>query len=104
MAVAPLVLISALLHALRGLARAAGAARRARLGRGRLALMLAASALLMPLALLARRVRSPRGADALAWAGMLCMGLFSSLFVLTLARDAVLLLAAIADVVMRYCP
>jgi len=55
--------------------------------------MLAASALLMPMALLARRVRRQPLSDRLAWAGALPMGLFSSLFVLTLLRDALLLLA-----------
>jgi predicted MPP superfamily phosphohydrolase len=51
--------------------------------------LLVASALLMPLSLLRRR-----GASALlAWTGMLAMGLFSSLFVLTVLRDAVLLAA-----------
>ena len=62
---------------------------------GLLAAVLVASALLMPMALLARTLRQPL-ADRLAWAGALAMGLFSSLFVLTLLRDAVLLVAAIA--------
>src|SRR3982750_1167991 len=51
------------------------------------------SALLMPMTLLARGVRSQPLSDRLAWAGSLAMGLFSSLFVLTLVREAVLLLA-----------
>jgi len=59
-----------------------------------LCLMLAASAVLLPLALIGRRLRSPRGRTALAWAGMLAMGLFSSLLVFTLLRDALLLAAA----------
>jgi predicted MPP superfamily phosphohydrolase len=81
--------LSALLHLYLGL----------RLGRdlpaGHLAfgLALAVSALLMPLGLLAPRWRSRRHADAVAWAGLLTMGLFSSVFVLTLARDALLLAA-----------
>lgn len=49
------------------------------------------SALLMPLGLMARRVAKPPLADVLSWLGLLCMGLFSSLFVLTLLRDAALL-------------
>jgi predicted MPP superfamily phosphohydrolase len=88
----PLFLISALLHAYvgwrvapdlpgTGLAWAFAAA-------------VAASAALMPMALLARRVRQP-WSDRLAWAGALAMGLFSSLFVLTLGRDALLLTAAL---------
>jgi predicted MPP superfamily phosphohydrolase len=53
--------------------------------------LLAASALLMPLSLIGRNLAWPSGRAALAWSGMLAMGLFSSLFVLTLLRDAVLL-------------
>ncbi|MDP3796252.1 MAG: metallophosphoesterase [Polaromonas sp.] len=49
------------------------------------------SALLMPLGLMARRVARPPLADTLSWLGLLCMGLFSSLLVLTLLRDAALL-------------
>lgn len=58
-----------------------------------LGLLLAASAWLLPLALLGRRLGGPGAGAALAWSGMLAMGLFSSLFVLTVLRD-VLLLAA----------
>jgi len=60
-----------------------------------LAIWLTASALLMPLALLLRRIEGRRLGDALAWAGMLLMGLFSSLFVLTVLRDAGLVVAAL---------
>ena len=58
-----------------------------------LALFLLASAVLVPLGLLARRMlRLPQpAADRLTWAGMLCMGLFSSLLVLTFLRDLLLL-------------
>jgi len=62
-------------------------------GHAAFGVVLAVSAALMPLGLLATRWRSRRFADATAWAGLLAMGLFSSVFVLTLARD-VLLLAA----------
>jgi len=55
--------------------------------------LVVASTLLMPMGLLARRVRTQPLSDRLAWAGSLAMGLFSSLFVLTLLRDALLLLA-----------
>ena len=55
--------------------------------------LLVASAFLMPLGLLSRRVRSQPAADILAWVGLLFMGLFSSLFVLALLRDALLLAA-----------
>ena len=56
-----------------------------------LALVLAASAALVPAGLLARRRLRPPAADRLTWAGMLCMGLFSSLLVLTVLRDLLLL-------------
>jgi predicted MPP superfamily phosphohydrolase len=55
------------------------------------ALLMLGSAVLMPMTLFARRVRSQPLADRLAWAGSLAMGLFSSLFVLTLLRDLALL-------------
>jgi predicted MPP superfamily phosphohydrolase len=55
------------------------------------ALVLLASTILMPLGFLARRMPEPR-ADLLAWAGFFCMGVFSSLLVLTVLRDVVLLL------------
>ncbi|HEX7436991.1 MAG TPA: metallophosphoesterase, partial [Caldimonas sp.] len=59
------------------------------------AALLVASAALMPLGLWARRrIRSQVLSDRLAWVGLLFMGLFSSLFVLTLLRDIVLLLGA----------
>ena len=58
-----------------------------------LAVLLLVSALTLPYGLGARRTGVGRGAVALAWIGLVCMGLFSSLFVLTAARDAGLLLA-----------
>ena len=61
-----------------------------------LGLALAALSLTIPLGLAARRLARPPVADRLAWAGMLALGLFSSLFVFTLLRDLVLLLAALA--------
>ena len=86
----PLVLIVALLHAFVGfrlvpeLATPWGWV----LGVG-----LGLSVVLMPLGLLGSRVLRQPWADRLTWVGMLLMGLFSSLFVLTALRD-VLLLAA----------
>ena len=50
------------------------------------------SALAMPLGLIAGRVAKPPFADVLTWLGLLLMGLFSSLLVLTVLRDAALLL------------
>ncbi|RYY71463.1 MAG: metallophosphoesterase [Comamonadaceae bacterium] len=58
-----------------------------------LALFLVASTVLMPAGLTARRWVKPPAADRLSWAGMLCMGLFSSLLVLALLRELVLLAA-----------
>ncbi len=62
-----------------------------------LACVLFASALLIPVGLMARRIARPPLADRLGWAGLLCMGVFSTLMVLTLLRDAALgLLWAVA--------
>src|SRR5882724_9411175 len=61
-----------------------------------LALLLAASAVLMPMGFYARRARASV-AQYLAWAGLLLMGLFSSLFVLTLLRDVTLAVAHLAQ-------
>ena len=59
--------------------------------------VLAFSALAVPCALLARRLAAAPLADRLSWAGLLCMGLFSSLLVLTLLRDAASALLWLAD-------
>jgi len=64
------------------------------------ALLMLASALLMPMTLLARSVRSQPLADRLAWAGALAMGLFSSLFVLAVLRDVALLALTVAGLVL----
>ena len=61
-----------------------------------LAVILTLSALLTPWGLLARRVRSKRLSELLSWSGLLFMGLCSSLFVLTVMRDAGLLVARLA--------
>ena len=56
---------------------------------------LLASLVLMPLAFMARRIRKQPLSDVLAWAGALCMGWFSSIFVLTVVREVALLAALI---------
>ncbi len=56
--------------------------------------LLVLSTLMIPLSLIARRSHWGKLTETLAWAGMLFMGLFSSLFVLALVRDVALLLAA----------
>jgi len=88
----PLVLLSTLFHAYIGWRLVPAWAGQPAM-QWLLIAVLGASALLMPLSLAARRMRSVRGAAALTWAGLLFMGLFSSLFVLTLLRDAAWLLA-----------
>jgi uncharacterized protein len=59
--------------------------------------MLLVSALLVPQGLLGRQAKTNSWRTALVWTGLLAMGLFSSLLVLTLLRDAVLLAAWIAQ-------
>ncbi len=59
-------------------------------------LWLVASCFLIPLGMLSRRFESHPLGDRVAWAGLLAMGFFSSLLVLTLARD--LLLASLLTV------
>lgn len=58
-------------------------------------LLLLASTLLLPMGLMASRFKRWRGADQLAWAGLLAMGYFSSLLVLTVLRDAALLVLSL---------
>jgi hypothetical protein len=60
-------------------------------------ILLAASALLLPLGLWSRRVRDAALGERLAWVGLWFLGLFSSLLVLTLLRDVILLAAAALD-------
>lgn len=91
----PIYLLSALLHLYVGwrIVPALGAWP---VAQALLAMLLVASTVLMPLGLMARRSVKGPWADRLAWAGLLGMGLFSSLFVLTVLRDVALLLAVIA--------
>lgn len=97
MALAPVLLISLLLHALIGWRIAPDlTALNPTLGTG-LWIALALSALMMPMGLLARRVAKPPLSSVLTWMGLLCMGLFSSLLVLTLLREVLLLGAWLID-------
>jgi len=59
-------------------------------------LLLLASAALVRIGLVAPSLSRTRWSEQLAWAGLLAMGLFSSLFVLTLLRDVVLLVLTLA--------
>jgi uncharacterized protein len=65
-------------------------------GKGIMITALLASCLVMPLALIARSVRHAAWSDRLAWMGLLTTGLFSTLLVLTVSRDVVLLAAVVA--------
>jgi predicted MPP superfamily phosphohydrolase len=89
----PLIFFSALLHLYVGwrIAPELGAAWAALA----FSVLLICSAAVMPLGFFARRIRRRALSDAMAWAGLVFMGLFSSLFVLTLLRDVGLLLGAI---------
>ncbi|QYF93354.1 metallophosphoesterase [Massilia sp. PAMC28688] len=58
-------------------------------------ILLAVLALLVPAGLLGSRLRRHRGSDQLAWMGLVAMGFFSSLLVLTVLRDAGLLIATL---------
>ncbi|HEX2542172.1 MAG TPA: metallophosphoesterase [Caldimonas sp.] len=60
-------------------------------------LLLVASVIAMPYGLRARRRRGSESPDLLAWVALVAMGLFSSLFVLTLVRDVGLLVLAAFD-------
>src|SRR5688500_14811681 len=71
-----------------------------------LALLLMSSAVLIPVAFYGRRLRhrDRATADRLTWAGMLALGLFSMLFVLTVLRDVLLLvlLALPSEIAARW--
>jgi uncharacterized protein len=58
-----------------------------------LSVLLICSAVCIPLGILARHLRPRRLADGLGWAALLFMGLFSSLLVLTVGRDLLLIIA-----------
>ncbi|HSB97273.1 MAG TPA: metallophosphoesterase [Spongiibacteraceae bacterium] len=58
--------------------------------------LLALSCVLLPLGLLARFIPRQPLADRLAWFGLIAMGLFSSLLVLTVLRDVALAVIALA--------
>jgi len=94
MPIVPVLLISFLLHAFVGWRLAPDLmGTHPWLGVGLWALLLL-SALLMPAGFLARRSSRPRLGVFLVWSGFLSMGLFSSLFVLTVLRECLLLVGA----------
>ncbi len=89
-----LIVLSALLHVYVG-ARVLPALATEPAAAFALLILLCSSAACLPLGMLARRVARPPLADVLTWVGLLFMGLFSSLLVLTLLRDLVLLVAGL---------
>jgi uncharacterized protein len=95
----PLFLISSLLHASVGWRVVPALAGFAAFPQGGILFgaLLVVSALLMPMGLVARRFAGGGMAAVLTWLGLIFMGLFSSLFVLTLLRDALLVLAWLAS-------
>ncbi len=94
MAFYPLIFMTALLHAWIGwrLLPALGASAVGGPGQWLFAGLLVLSMVLMPLGLLGSRALRQPWADRFSWIGLLFMGFFSSLLVLTLARDVLLLL------------
>ena len=91
MALAPIWLVSLLLHALIGWrVTPALFAFAAPLGVA-FWVLLALSAALVPMGLFARRLSKPPLSSVLTWLGLLAMGLLSTLMVLTLLREVVLL-------------
>ncbi|MEI8323984.1 MAG: metallophosphoesterase [Betaproteobacteria bacterium] len=95
MPIAPIWFVSVLLHAWVGW-RLGPALSPYPLVQLLLCTLLLACAVLMPMGLLARRVSKGPMTVLLTWLGLLCMGLFSTLFVLTVLRDTLLLLAWVA--------
>jgi len=68
-------------------------------------LWLALSCVLIPMGMLSRRASHPRPwGGAMAWIGLLALGFFSSLFVFTVLRDVVLLIAWIASLLSARVP
>lgn len=97
MALAPLFLLSLVLHALVGWRLLPDLALYAPAAAWLLGGWLLLSTLLVPMGMIALRfVRAPL-AQGLTWAGLVCMGLFSSLFVLMVLRELLLLLERMAQ-------
>jgi predicted MPP superfamily phosphohydrolase len=63
-------------------------------------ILLIISSSLIPLGMLARFIKRQPLSDVLAWVGLLAMGLFSSLLVLTFLRDVVLMLMSLFSKVL----
>ena len=97
MSLTPIVLLLMLLHGWVGWRLAPSLAAWSPPAAVLLWIFLAASLVLMPLAFTGRRRRTGGAlATGATWAGLIGMGLFSTLFVLTLLRDAMLVAALLA--------
>lgn len=91
MALTPLFAFSLLVHALLGWCLMADLALFSSTGALWFGLWILLSAVLMPLGMVALRFVPAPVAQALTWAGLLCMGVFSSLFALMVVRELLLL-------------
>lgn len=91
MALGPITLFSLLLHGLIAWRLLPDLSAGTTLSTEALASILLVSALLIPQGLRRQHATHNTLGTAVTWLGLLCMGLFSSLFVLTLLRDAALL-------------
>jgi predicted MPP superfamily phosphohydrolase len=90
MRLSPLIVLSTLLHAYIGW-RLVPAWSGLPLAQGLIVALLLASAVLMPGGVFSRRGQAGRWTLVKTWAGLLFMGLFSSLFVFTFLRDVALI-------------
>jgi len=99
MPIAPFILLSVLLHGWVGWRIAPSLAHAVPSAEPWLWIVLVASAVLMPLGFMGRRLSHGAASTALTWTGLLFMGLFSTLLVLTLVRDAMLALALVVAIV-----
>jgi predicted MPP superfamily phosphohydrolase len=93
----PLTVLVTLLHAYIGLRLLPALFALTPAGASVLLIALLLSAATMPLPFIGLRSGRPPVDGVWRWLGLLCMGWFSSLFVLTLARDAGLLLSGLAQ-------
>lgn len=92
----PLFFFSAVLHGLVGWLLAGDMPHPTNWGGSAVLLWCAFSALTMPLGLVQPRWIAPRARLVSTWLGLLAMGLFSSIFVLTLVREIALTVFAVA--------
>lgn len=97
MALLPVFLFSVLVHALLGWRMAPDLALRLPLFGALFWVWMAASAVLMPMGMVSLRFARPPLHTVLTWLGLLCMGLFSSLFTLMVLRELLSALLLITD-------